>query len=221
MVSKSRMRDEGNGASRSAQSGNPRFARHEPDERRRQILEGARRCLAAKGVAGATVAAIAKEAKSSNGLINHYFDSKDALLIAVYETEAGRLAAATRAALKAGRHDPADRLRALIDTAFAPAVFNGETLAVWLALWGLVRTNASLRRAHAAFYAGYRASLVKALDEVAAARALTLDSRALALSLTALTDGLWLEWSLDPSVFAPEDARAACYRMLRGEGIDL
>lgn len=53
-------------------------------ERRRQaILEAARKCFAKDGYAGATVAAIAKDAGVSSGLLYRFFDNKDELFNAV------------------------------------------------------------------------------------------------------------------------------------------
>jgi hypothetical protein len=39
---------------------------------------------------------------------------------------------------------------------------------------------------------------------------LSLDLRLAAIGLTALLDGLWLEWCLDPQTFKPQEAVALC-----------
>ncbi len=206
-----------NGAKRAA----PRFSRLTPAARRQEILEAARRCLARDGVGGFTVAEIASEAGISNGLIGHYFPTKDALLVATYQAEADRLLASTRAALD-GREEDADwRLKALIGSAFCPEIFNEETVATWLALWGQVRTNAALREAHKAIYVTYRRGFARAIGRSADARRLALDTAALASDISALIDGLWLEWGLDPELFDAEAAMTACRRLLAAHGIDL
>ena len=55
------------------------------EDRREQIMEAALRVFAKKGFTGASNKDIAKEAGITPGLIYHYFESKEALLKAIYE----------------------------------------------------------------------------------------------------------------------------------------
>lgn len=62
-----------------------------PDEgTRARLIEAVRRILAEKGYPAATIKAIAQEAHSAPGLIYHYFDDKDDLLLAVLRDAARR-----------------------------------------------------------------------------------------------------------------------------------
>ncbi len=203
------------------QRNGPRFSRLKPEERRRGILEAARRCLAEGGVNGFTVAEIASAAGISNGLIGHYFSTKDDLLVATYELEAERLKSATRAAVHADGVGADRRIIALIESAFSPDIFTAETVAVWLSLWDQVRTNRPLREAHKEAYATYRRAFARGIAAAAEERGLTVDSSLLARDLTALIDGLWLEWGLEPELFSPTEARDACHRQLAAHGIVL
>ncbi|WP_051326114.1 TetR/AcrR family transcriptional regulator [Glycomyces tenuis] len=68
----------------------PRTADH--DLRRTQIAEAAHRLIAHTGLDTATMAAVAREAGFSVGLVQHYFPSKDELLLFVYRrTTEGQL----------------------------------------------------------------------------------------------------------------------------------
>lgn len=192
----------------------PRFSRQAPDVRRQQIVDAAVRCLAKGGVGAFTVSAICAEAGISHGLINHYFASKEDLLVAVYEKVTDGLADFTRAIL-AGRHEPEDKLRAIVDASFSEEIFHEANLSVWLALWGQVRNNPGLRAAHKELYDGYRIAIGHQVSSVAQKRKLSLDAPRLALSLCALIDGLWLEWCLDPKVFSPAEAKTVCYDLLQ------
>jgi len=212
------MPDASNGPEAAGQA-SPRFTRLTPEARRREILTAARRCLGREGMRGFTVAEIAAEANISNGLIGHYFPTKDALLIATYEAEAERLIATTRKALAASRNHPDSRIVALVESAFAEEIFDRETVALWLALWGQVYVNPGLREAHKALYADYRRGFDRALSAAAAERGLSLDTKALALDICALIDGLWLQWCLDPELFDRAGARQACYRLLAVQGL--
>jgi AcrR family transcriptional regulator len=60
----------------------PRTADH--DLRRAQIAEAAHRLIAHAGLDAATMAAVAREAGFSVGLVQHYFHSKDELLLFTY-----------------------------------------------------------------------------------------------------------------------------------------
>ena len=46
------------------------------------------------------------------------------------------------------------------------------------------------------------------LREIATARELKVDGEALAMTVIALIDGLWIEWCLDSSVVSRDTARA-------------
>ena len=192
----------------------PRFSRQDPDVRRQQIVEAALRCLAKGGFGAFTVSEICAEAGISHGLINHYFASKEELLVTAYRRVTDRLAQWTRATLAKSGRAPADKLRAMVDASFAEEIFNEQNLAIWLALWGQVRNHPELRAAHNELYEGYRAVVARQIEAVAAQRRCKVEAAPLALALTALIDGLWLEWCLDPKVFSPEEARQTCYRLL-------
>ncbi|MEU7001161.1 TetR/AcrR family transcriptional regulator [Nonomuraea sp. NPDC046570] len=57
----------------------PKIVDH--DERRREVLTAARRVIVRDGIDAATTRAIAKEAGYSNGVLAHYFDDKDDILL--------------------------------------------------------------------------------------------------------------------------------------------
>ena len=74
------------------------------------------RCFAEKGYAQTTVRHIASEANISTGLMYHYFDSKEALLQAVFENCMAILSGVMVEAYRAGR--PENRLPALLRAMF-------------------------------------------------------------------------------------------------------
>ena len=59
--------------------------RAESEHRRRRILSAARDCFGESGYAGSTIAAIARRAGVSNGLLYQFFDNKEQLLRVVLE----------------------------------------------------------------------------------------------------------------------------------------
>lgn len=63
------------------------------ETRRDEILTAARRVFADKGYLGAKIADIAAEAGLSHGLVYHYFETKEAILLALVETITGQIEA--------------------------------------------------------------------------------------------------------------------------------
>jgi len=198
----------------------PKYRRQTPGARREMLVEAALRCLARDGIQGFTIDRICAEAGVSRGLINHHFDGKDGLLIAVYR---GSLYAGIsdriRVASEAGGSEagPADALMAIVEATFDPAFFARDRLRVWLALWDEISVNPALRAAHRDLYGAYRGQIAQAVQQVADLRGLTLDAVTLARSFLALVDGLWLEWCLDDTAIDAVQARAAALAMLEAQ----
>ena len=71
----------------------PRVSQDHMDARRRQILAGARRCVAEYGFAGATGRRLEEATGLSRGAIFHHFDDKDALFLALAHDDAEAMAA--------------------------------------------------------------------------------------------------------------------------------
>lgn len=70
----------------------PRVSSDQLAARRRQILDGARRCFADHGYEGATVRRLERSTGLSRGAIFHYFRDKEALFLALAEEDARRMA---------------------------------------------------------------------------------------------------------------------------------
>ncbi len=196
------------------QSQSKPHGRAQPADRRRELIAATIRSIAEHGFADTTVERICAAAGVSRGLIGHYFAGKDDLLFATYRQLSDELAGET--ARRAQRHggDPLAKLRATVEVSFRPPVFHRDKLAVWLAFWSEARTAPALGALNRDLYRDYRASITRLMAEAARARGVALDAHRAALTLTALFDGLWLEWSLDPEAFSPETAEAACLDFL-------
>ncbi|MEC3910396.1 transcriptional regulator BetI [Sphingobium sp. CR2-8] len=184
-----------------------RFVRAAADVRRQALIEATARCLAEKGVSGTSVRAICAQAGVSSGLLTHYFEGVDALILATYADVGAKVSAALDAAVEAAGDDPRDRLRACLTANFRDPILDPDLLATWIAFWSLVKSDARIAAVHAQVYGGTR----RQLEALLRAAVPTLDdaqARIAAISLTALVDGLWLELCLDRSAFSPEEAQA-------------
>lgn len=122
----------------------PKVTEEHKERRRQEILEGAKRCFARYGYEGATVAKLEEEVGLSRGAIFNYFESKEALFLAVAASLSYRM---TEIWLAEG-------FRALLDAIVAE---DTDWLAVQLEAVRRVRTDPAFRKQ------------TEALDEEAAA----------------------------------------------------
>jgi AcrR family transcriptional regulator len=182
------------------------YNRKTAQQRRSELIAAGVACLGRGGMSAFTIDQICKQAGVSRGLINHHFDSKEALLVSIYAQMTEYLVREHAAAT------PRQQIASLIDDSFDAASFNKSNLRAWLAIWGQVATHAELKSL-------YRLQLVDALTAIADAEQLAIDAASIARQLIALIDGLWLEYCLHSDGFSLDDARADCYRFLQGIGI--
>jgi TetR/AcrR family transcriptional regulator, transcriptional repressor of aconitase len=70
----------------------PRLSQDHLEARRRQILDGARRCFVTYGYEGATVRRLEEATGMSRGAIFHHFRDKDSLFLALALEDAQRMA---------------------------------------------------------------------------------------------------------------------------------
>jgi TetR/AcrR family transcriptional regulator, transcriptional repressor of bet genes len=185
------------------QSARQAFTRESADARRAGLVEATAACLAESGLAGTNVRAICKKAGVSPGLLRHYFAGIDDLVAATYQATSDRMDAIFAAAVDGAGGDPRARLNAYLTASFRPPVTDPELLGAWTAFWALAGSDARMTQIHAESYAGYRARLSELLAACGAR-----DAGRLAIMLTAMVDGLWLELSLDATSFGADAATA-------------
>ena len=183
--------------------------RESADFRRQSLIDATAASLAEQGVAGTSVRAICARAGVSPGLLTHYFDGIDDLVAATYRDVTDRVSATLRAAEEAAGDAPRARLIAFITASFRPPIADPALLATWLAFWSLVKTAPAIASIHGETYRGYREELELLLGGCGLTPA---EAGPVAIALSALVDGLWLELSLDPSTFTPAQASAMAVR---------
>lgn len=196
---------------RSRQIEGPRFSRESPDVRRKSIVEAAIRCLDRGGGANLTVAAIMSEANVSRGLVNHYFSSTGDLLVEAYKLMLDGLSSSAMSDMRRRSGDAGMELRAMIDVACSPLIFEKPHNQAWLEIWALMAKEPALRKLHREIYRSYHRELIGAIERVANTRRRKADAPGLATAAIALVDGLWLNWSVDPRFVSAEEAKRAVY----------
>lgn len=195
----------------------PRYERRLADDRRQALIAATIESLKRHGHEGLSVRRIAGEAGVSIGLINHHFPNKNALVAESYRCFSQQLTEGFREAVRQAPPEPRARLRALFEAVFSRPNLDPAVLTAWLQFWGLFRDSPEIRKVHDKVGRGYgellRTLLAELLESTQRPR---FELRLAAIGLTALLDGLWLEWCLDPKNFRPAEAVALCEAWVDG-----
>ena len=190
-----------------------RKRRQAPDVRRRQLIEATIDSIARKGISGTTLSDVAGTAGLSQGIVNLHFKSKKNLFNETLAFLAEQYAATLKTALDDAGEHPADQLRALIDADFLPVNFNRRSIAVWYAFRGEAKSRPTYRKICRARDADVDATMLSIVSALLDATGRDRDeARPIVDGLTALTDGLWLSYLMDPTEFTRERARLAAHR---------
>lgn len=189
----------------------PRYQRRQAGDRREALIDATIASLRRDGHDGLSVRRIAARAGVSIGLINHHFPGKDALVAASYRRFSRQLAAEFAAAVARAPREPRARLSAFIAAVFSKPNLDAQVLTAWVVFWGLFRNSPEMRRAHREEGRGYGELPAQLMREwLKGSGRSRFQARIATIGLTALLDGLWLEWCLDPAGFRPAEAVALC-----------
>jgi len=213
----------GSPRTRAGRARQPRFERQLPQRRRQTLVDATIECLKRYGHDGLSIRTISAQAGVSVGLINHHFPNKNQLIAAAYRHFNSELVGGLQAAVARAADSPRARMRAFLEASFCPPNLDQDALAVWVVFWGLYRHSRLIQRVQRETYRGYVSLLRGMLAELLAqarapqrrrprraSRVVPPDLRFAAIGLTALLDGLWLEWCLEPGAFKPAQAVALC-----------
>jgi TetR/AcrR family transcriptional regulator, transcriptional repressor of bet genes len=187
----------------------PKYKRLSPDARAAELVEAGLRVLAKGGITAFTIDNLCKVSGASRGLIGHHFGNKDGLLAACYAAAYAPLLQA----LAAGKDAPP--LADLIATLLSEAQLRPEGLTIWLALWGEVAVNPTLRAEHLRHYRVYHATMAGAIAAQWGRKIPAPQDEALATALIALLDGIWVQFCIAPEAMSREKARLAIDALLR------
>jgi AcrR family transcriptional regulator len=121
----------------------PKIVDHE--ERRREIASVACRVVAEHGFDQATIVRIAREAGYTTGMVAHYFDSKQDIVVAALRLILRRI----QERLMRLSTDSAPDLVALLSEALPLDEQRYTECAFWTAFWGQVATDKRLKRINA------------------------------------------------------------------------
>ncbi len=184
---------------------------------RQKLIEACITALHQHGPSRTTIDKVTTIADMSPGIVNFYFETKAALLIAVLDHLAAEFEERVIAPLAALRDTPVLALRQLITLYLDPQIASPRKVSVWYAFWG----EASARQEYYAI-CGKRdqdfAELVRDLVArlIAQTGATHLDADAIALGLAGALELIWQEIAFqDEADLDRQTARGRCLAYLR------
>ncbi|MFO1088039.1 MAG: transcriptional regulator BetI [Hyphomicrobiales bacterium] len=177
--------------------------------RRDSLVAATLRVVATEGIENTTIAKICEAAGVSRGLANHYFQSKEELLLIAFQKLLDDLGETTRRASQE-QESPTRKLFAIIHAIFRSEFFNSTARAAYLCFWTASLSNQQFARINRANYARYHTSVARLFEKAAKQRNVKIHARKAAIGLIGMIDGLWLDLSIGVDDFSPDDAVAAC-----------
>jgi AcrR family transcriptional regulator len=191
-----------------------RARRQSPDVRRQDLLAVTISCLARLGPRGTTGREICRQAGVSHGLLRHYFSNPENLLLETYQELCDSFIQRFAEELQSSEPDPWEALDRFFAVLFSDQWASSEILGAWMAFWALVRTRPEFAEVGDHFNGKLRALLTEAVSRLPA-RPGRLPITDVAALLSAVMDGLWLDFCLSPTRLPRDRALELCSLALR------
>jgi TetR/AcrR family transcriptional repressor of bet genes len=183
--------------------------------RRVQLIEATIDTLARHGFAEFTLAQVADAAGLSQGIVNFYFHSKEALLVETLKFMEAEYEQFWTAAVRKAGPRAADKLAAMIAADFDPVMTSRKKVTVWYAFWGEARWRPEYLKIcqslSEAYFAETRALCREIVDGGSYAN---IDPDSVARGLNAMIDGLWLDILTSPKAIDRKEAKRTCLGLL-------
>ncbi|WP_010441116.1 TetR/AcrR family transcriptional regulator [Ruegeria conchae] len=180
-----------------------KFTRQSAESRREALIQATLDLIAEIGLHGATVREITARANVTQGLIRHYFLSKEELIQAAYEHHMNALTNQTTAA--AGDGTAVSQLTNFVTASLQPPVVDPAAIALWAGFLNRVLHDPKMQCIHQQTYTYFRDKLEKLIVAALNESGHTVkasEATQLAIACNAVLDGLWLEGGAIPDAFS-------------------
>jgi TetR/AcrR family transcriptional repressor of bet genes len=185
------------------------------EKRRLQLIKATIRSIAKRGLSDTTMATVAGEAQLSQGIINLHFQSKERLLVETLRYVADDYRNAWGRALDKTGPDSAEKLAALVEVDFDRSVCDRNKIAIWFAFWGESKSRPTYRKICAERDQEYGDMLTTLCANIVNEGAYpNVDPETVAMGLSAMSEGLWLDLLVSPDMMKPEKAKSICMAYL-------
>jgi TetR/AcrR family transcriptional repressor of bet genes len=177
------------------------------DLRRQQVIEATITTIAARGLARLTLTDVARAAGISHGLVLFHFASKEKLLSETLEFMAEEYQRTRAAALEAAGTRAADRLLALVEADFDPALTTPARTAAWCAFWGEAQSRPAYQRICGDRDAAYIRQMEEICGALVAEGSYALNPAHAARILRLVIEGIWLDMVTVETPYSLDEAR--------------
>lgn len=161
-------------------------------------------CVCELGLQATTVRNVAARAGVSNGLIRHYFSTKDHMIQAAYRATMSGMTASAKASVKDISGAPLLRLRLFVSANLSPPVVDARTLSLWASFISLIHVDQEMAKIHREGYLEFRKVLEHLINDLFADIGKPCSRQECihhAIKINAIIDGLWLEGCLAHDIF--------------------
>ncbi len=185
------------------------------ESRRVQLIEATIDSLSKRGFAEFTLAQVAQAARLSQGIVNFYFRSKEALLVETLKYMEAEYEQFWTAAVRRAGPRAADKLAAMIAADFDPVMASRKKVTVWYAFWGEARWRPEYLKICQSLSESYFAETRSLCREIVEGGGyVDIDPDTVARGLNAMIDGLWLDILTSPTAIDRREAKRTCLALL-------
>ncbi len=183
------------------------------ERNRQRLVDATLQALAQYGYADASISKIIEIADLSRGMVHLHFENKNALLAAAAKQASEEYYAGFEDWLKDTPADPQARLDAIVDYDLSPNVLNEKNICTWYELRGAARTSPTIGQ-----FTGTRdAQLENIYAEIFGVMTADPDLIQDAVYGTiSLSEGIWIDFMLNPSDFDHAAAKRVIFKFLCG-----
>lgn len=170
--------------------------------RKQELILATLNSICKHGYLNSTINTISEESGLSRGLINHYFASKEDLLTAAHRYYLQNADDFHRhIASSCAPHN----FRWLLYAACGPFIRRMGYDAIIIHYMSAAWVVPEIRALHKELWGKYRSHLGRRLQAVAQEKGITIDVRLAAITLSQLSDGLWLGKVMEEGAYSNED----------------
>ncbi len=183
---------------------------------REKLIQTTIELIATGGLSRVTLPKVAEKAGLSRGICNYHFNTKEQLLMDTFMTVYKEHEQAWKGALFQENVEPCQRLKDFIHVLLLPPIADFNKVAVWMAFWG----EAASRQTYLDFYTArdqaFENAVASVLKEIAPQAVGEEDPKVIAVVLTGMIDGFWLQYLIAPGRLSAEQSACACLAYLSG-----
>lgn len=178
------------------------------EARRIQLIEATIDCVARRGFADLTLAKVAETAGLSGGIVNFYFKSKDALLLATFTHMVNDYCQSAEQARRNAGTSVVAQIEASIENDFNRLIGNRKRVTVWYAFWGEARWRPEFLRLCQDVSNQFLVETSALFRQLIAEGGYThLNAEQIARGFCAMIDGLWLDILISPKPIDRDDTK--------------